>query len=94
MWRPKEGWNNPHTPMQDTPFVDLADAHFRQVSDGKYTAYEDGADAMLRNVIPLLTTIHAQLCGVRITGGKTPWHSALDDSIDKLKAILGVKDKP
>lgn len=44
MYRP-EGWKNPHTPMQDEPFTDLANAHFRNIADGKHIAYEAGADA-------------------------------------------------
>lgn len=48
-YRP-EGWKNPHVPMQEEPFVDLVDAHFRQIADGKHTAYEAGADAMLEGL--------------------------------------------
>ena len=46
MWRPNN-WKNPHTPMQEGNFANLADAHFRQIADGKHYAYEDGANAML-----------------------------------------------
>jgi len=45
-YRPDD-WDNPHTKMEDTEFANLADAHFRQLSDDKYNAYEAGADAML-----------------------------------------------
>lgn len=51
--------------------------------------YEAGADAILKELKPLLTKIHVQLCGVRMKEGKTSWYSALDASIDNLKAVLG-----
>ncbi len=61
MWRPHD-WKNPHTPMGEENFVDLADAHFRHIADGKHYAYESGADAILEELIQ---------CG-KHTDGKAP----------------------
>lgn len=56
-------------------------------------AYEAGADAMLEAQTPLLKTVYAQLCGLRMEKGKTHYYSGLDESIDKLRDILGIPEE-
>ena len=52
-YRP-ECLKNPHTPMSNKPFIDLADSHFRGISDDKYWAWEAGASAMGEHILSLL----------------------------------------
>lgn len=80
-WRP-EDWKNPYY------------GHSTWDTQLKTQGlFEDGADAMLVVLRPLLTTIHAQLCGVRMEKGKTSWYSALDKSIDNISQILNKEMK-
>jgi len=38
--------------------------------------------------LELLRRIYAQLCGVRMEKGRTEYYSALDDSIDRVRAAI------
>ncbi len=51
-------------------------------------AFEDGAVAVHDVDLPLLRQVYAQLVGIRLKVGKSQHYSALDDSIDRLKAII------
>ena len=84
-WRPKD-WKNPYIQIASDFWDDTAT--FKEAVTTSQV-FETGADAMLQRLKPLLTTIHAQLCGVRMEHGKTPWYSALDKSIDDISQILG-----
>jgi len=87
-WRP-EGLKNPF-PDKHTHYYEIEEPCECCLYDG----FEAGADAILEALKPLLTTIHAQLCGIRMREGKASWYSALDNSIDSIGRILNkeVKD--
>ena len=82
-WR-TEDWVNPYKVRPNNP---------SRESIAWYYGFEEGADAMLKSLKPLLTTIHAQLCGIRMKEGKTSWYSALDSSIDSISKILSKEVK-
>jgi len=81
-WKP-DGWKNPGDEAEGFSEGDLAFAN----------GFAAGADAMLEAVAPLLEQVFAQLCGIRMREGKTDWYSGLDDSIDRLRAIIRLDNK-
>jgi len=77
-WRPKEGWDT----------AEIAKTANLRPAWGIGAAIEAGADALLDDLMPVLETVYAQLCGIKMKNGKTTYYSALDSSIDKLKEII------
>lgn len=90
-WR-LDGWENPHEDKVKT--ILSRGGHRGSISTEKLERqsgiFEAGADALGAAYLPLLKQVYAQLCGVRLKEGETDYYSALDDSIDRLKAILEV----
>ena len=64
---------------------EIVNIRFRAIAQ---KALDECYEDMLKALKPLLNTIYAQLCGIRIEKGQTSYYCALDSSIDKLKALL------